>query len=67
MSEETQKTYHAVENNGVVTAVWEMVGRRHVRTIDPRSQEGKALLAHYTPAAEAQPAAENLEQMATHA
>ncbi len=42
-----QKTYSAVEKNGVVTAIWEMVGNKHLRTIDPRSREGKALLAHY--------------------
>jgi DNA-binding PadR family transcriptional regulator len=50
MSEEIQqKTYSAVEKNGVVTAIWEMVGNKHIRTIDPRSQEGKALLQHYQP------------------
>ncbi|MBX7219527.1 MAG: hypothetical protein K1Y36_06245 [Blastocatellia bacterium] len=49
MSEEIQKTYHAVEKNGVVTAIWEMAGKRHVRTIDPRSNEGKSLLRHYNP------------------
>ncbi len=42
-----QKTYSAVEKNGVVTAIWEMVGNKHIRTIDPRSREGRALLAHY--------------------
>ena len=30
-------TYHAVEKDGVVTAIWEMQGRKHLRTIDPRS------------------------------
>ncbi len=49
MSDETQKTYNAVEKDGVVTAIWEMEGNRHVRTIDPRSREGKALLGNYTP------------------
>jgi len=29
-------SYHAVEKNGVITAIWEMRGRRHLRTIDPR-------------------------------
>ncbi len=42
-----QKSYSAVEKNGVVTAIWEMVGNKHLRTIDPRSREGKALMAHY--------------------
>ncbi|MEY3285192.1 MAG: hypothetical protein ACK562_06670 [Acidobacteriota bacterium] len=37
-------SYHAVEKNGTITAIWEMRGRRHVRTIDPRSAEGRHLL-----------------------
>jgi hypothetical protein len=37
-------SYHAVEKNGTITAIWEMRGRRHVRTIDPRSVEGRHLL-----------------------
>lgn len=36
--------YHAVEKDGHVTAIWEMKGRRHLRTIDPRSHEGKSIL-----------------------
>ena len=32
-------SYHAVEKDGVVTAIWEMQGRRHMRTIDPRSRQ----------------------------
>jgi hypothetical protein len=46
MSEpETEETsYHAVEKDGQVTAIWEMRGRKHVRTIDPRSAEGKSIL-----------------------
>jgi hypothetical protein len=27
-------SYHAVEKNGKITAIWEMRGRKHVRTID---------------------------------
>ena len=38
-------TYHAVEKDGVVTAIWEMQGQKHLRTIDPRSNEGKQILA----------------------
>ncbi len=38
-------SYHAVEKEGSVTAIWEMQGRKHVRTIDPRSHEGKQILA----------------------
>ena len=37
--------YQAVEKDGVVTAIWEMQGRKHLRTIDPRSNEGKQILA----------------------
>ncbi len=39
-------SYHAVEKNGKITAIWEMRGRKHVRTIDPRSEEGRHLLGH---------------------
>ena len=39
-------SYHAVEKDGKITAIWEMRGRKHVRTIDPRSDEGKHLLGH---------------------
>lgn len=38
-------SYHAVEKEGSVTAIWEMQGRKHIRTIDPRSNEGKQILA----------------------
>jgi hypothetical protein len=37
--------YQAVEKEGVVTAIWEMQGQKHLRTIDPRSAEGKQILA----------------------
>lgn len=37
--------YQAVEKDGDVTAIWEMQGQRHLRTIDPRSNEGKQILA----------------------
>ncbi|HWC77562.1 MAG TPA: hypothetical protein VG778_08865 [Blastocatellia bacterium] len=49
--EETQQpelTYHAVEKDGEVTAIWEMQGRKHVRTIDPRSEEGRRILGSHT-------------------
>lgn len=43
--EETEEiSYHAVEKDGHVTAIWEMKGRKHLRTIDPRSHEGKSIL-----------------------
>jgi hypothetical protein len=38
-------SYQAVEKEGTVTAIWEMQGRKHLRTIDPRSNEGKQILA----------------------
>ena len=38
-------SYQAVEKEGVVTAIWEMQGHKHLRTIDPRSHEGKQILA----------------------
>ena len=37
--------YQAVEKEGVVTAIWEMRGQKHIRTIDPRSAEGKQILS----------------------
>ena len=44
-------SYHAVEKEGNVTAIWEMQGRRHLRTIDPRSSEGKQILELFETAA----------------
>ena len=44
-------SYHAVEQEGVVTAIWEMQGQKHIRTIDPRSNEGKQILALFETAA----------------
>jgi hypothetical protein len=41
-------TYHAVEKDGMVTAIWEMQGRKHLRTIDPRSRQGQDILRLYT-------------------
>jgi hypothetical protein len=43
-SQPEEITYHAVEKDGHVTAIWEMRGRKHLRTIDPRSHEGKSIL-----------------------
>jgi hypothetical protein len=31
-----------------VTALWEMQGRKHLRTIDPRSRQGQEILRLYT-------------------
>lgn len=44
-------SYHAVEKDGNVTAIWEMQGQKHIRTIDPRSNEGKQILALFETAA----------------
>ncbi|MBA2524760.1 MAG: hypothetical protein H0V18_03100 [Pyrinomonadaceae bacterium] len=41
-------SYHAVEKDGHVTAIWEMQGRKHMRTIDPRSRQGQDILRLYT-------------------
>jgi hypothetical protein len=43
--------YQAVEKEGSVTAIWEMQGQKHLRTIDPRSGEGKQILALFETAA----------------
>lgn len=43
--------YQAVEKEGTVTAIWEMQGQKHLRTIDPRSIEGKQILALFETAA----------------
>jgi hypothetical protein len=48
---EESVSYHAVEKEGNVTAIWEMQGRKHIRTIDPRSAEGKQILALFETAA----------------
>ena len=50
-------SYHAVEKEGVVTAIWEMQGRRHIRTIDPRSRQGQDILRLYTTEHHDEPAA----------
>lgn len=44
-------SYHTVEKEGTVSAIWEMQGRKHIRTIDPRSQEGKQILELFETAA----------------
>jgi hypothetical protein len=44
-SNEEDVSYQAVEKDGTVTAIWEMQGHKHLRTIDPRSNEGKQILA----------------------
>ncbi len=59
-------SYHAVEKDGVVTAIWEMQGRKHMRTIDPRSRQGQDILRLYTTEHhDEQPAAEATEAAST--
>ena len=43
--ESEEVSYQAVEKEGEVTAIWEMQGQRHLRTIHPKSNEGKQILA----------------------
>ena len=43
-SDSEEITYQAVEKDGVVTAIWEMKGRK----IDPRSRQGREILNLYT-------------------
>ncbi|MBK9163386.1 MAG: hypothetical protein IPM21_05635 [Acidobacteria bacterium] len=43
--------YQAVEKDGEVTAIWEMQGEKHIRTIHPQSTEGKQILALFETAA----------------
>jgi hypothetical protein len=66
MSETEEITYHAVEKDGSVTAIWEMQGRKHLRTIDPRSEEGRRILGSHTidEASEPVQAAESAAQSA---
>jgi hypothetical protein len=57
-------SYNAVERNGVVTAIWEMKGRKHLRTIDPRSNEGRRLLSSYTPSSQEEHSEHSAEEQA---
>ena len=45
VAEPEDVSYQAVEKEGTVTAIWEMQGQKHLRTIHPRSNEGKQILA----------------------
>ncbi len=47
-TEAEEISYHAVEKDGKITAIWEMQGRKHLRTIDPRSHLGAEILKAYT-------------------
>ncbi len=41
-------SYHAVEKDDEITAIWEMQGQKHLRTIDPRSGEGQKIFSLFT-------------------
>ena len=46
--EDEEISYHAVEKEGELTAIWEMQGRKHIRTISARSGEGQKILSLFT-------------------
>ncbi len=46
--EDEEISYHAVEKEGEITAIWEMQGRKHIRTISARSGEGEKILSLFT-------------------
>ena len=64
-AETEEITYHAVEKDGQVTAIWEMRGRKHLRTIDPRSRQGQEILRLYTADQAEAPAQESTDAAAT--
>ena len=41
-------SYHAVEKDGEISAIWEMQGKKHLRTISARSAEGQKILSLFT-------------------
>ncbi len=47
-AEPEEISYHAVEKEGEITAIWEMQGEKHLRTIDPRSTEGQKIFSLFT-------------------
>lgn len=47
-AEPEEISYHAVEKEGEITAIWEMQGHKHLRTIDPRSTEGQNIFSLFT-------------------
>ncbi|MCS6816447.1 MAG: hypothetical protein N0A16_10285 [Blastocatellia bacterium] len=48
-TQDEEITYHAVEKDGEIAAIWVMKGRKHLRTIDPKSEEGRRILQAYRP------------------
>ena len=47
-AEAEEISYHAVEKEGEITAIWEMQGKKHLRTISARSGEGQKILSLFT-------------------
>ncbi|MEZ5307081.1 MAG: hypothetical protein R2684_08045 [Pyrinomonadaceae bacterium] len=47
-AEPEEISYHAVEKEGEITAIWEMQGKKHIRTISARSGEGQKILSLFT-------------------
>ena len=47
-AEPEEISYHAVEKDDEITAIWEMQGRKHIRTIIARSSEGQKILSLFT-------------------
>ena len=56
-------TYHAVEKDGQVAALWEMQGRKHLRTIDPRSRQGRKSCASTPPSTTTSTTSSNSQQV----
>jgi len=48
-AQEEEIAYHAVEKDGEIAAIWVMKGKKHLRTIDPKSEEGQRILQAYRP------------------
>jgi len=47
-AEPEEISYHAVEKEGEISAIWEMQGKKHIRTISARSGEGQKILSLFT-------------------
>ncbi len=47
-AEAEEISYHAVEKEGEISAIWEMQGKKHLRTISARSGEGQKILSLFT-------------------
>jgi hypothetical protein len=47
-AEAEEISYHAIEKEGEISAIWEMQGKKHLRTISARSGEGQKILSLFT-------------------